>query len=135
MVCSLLRRPDYAAQTVEFVNAPTTLLEIGNAPPKAAIRLLRETIPADEEGKAKWRQQATIAAIMGSCPRSHESLLSGGQFSLSRRVHSAASLHGRDPALAAVHGSSLWERGNPFPTAVERGDPVVQHISVRWHHL
>ncbi len=82
MVCSLLRRPDYAAQTVEFVNAPTTLLEIGNAPPKAAIRLLRETIPADEEGKAKWRQQATIAAIMGSCPKSHESLLSGGQFKL-----------------------------------------------------
>lgn len=39
--------------------------------------LPRQTIPQSAEGKAKWRHQARVAAVLGSCPRSLGSVKSG----------------------------------------------------------
>ncbi len=40
-----------------------------------ALRNLREWVQA--EGRENWQSNARIAAIMGSCPKTHKSLVSG----------------------------------------------------------
>ena len=41
------------------------------------LLLGRDVIPADSQGKAVWRQEARVAAILGSCPRTLKSTRSG----------------------------------------------------------
>ena len=38
---------------------------------------VRDIIPADSKGKAAWRQEARVAAVLGSCPRTLKSTRSG----------------------------------------------------------
>ena len=64
-------------KALRLTSVPTTLLRLEGVTPRAAIQLLRDSLPSDMEGKKRWREQARAAAIMGSCPRSHASFLSG----------------------------------------------------------
>ena len=38
---------------------------------------VRDVMPADRKGKEAWRQEARVAAILGSCPRTLKSTRSG----------------------------------------------------------
>jgi hypothetical protein len=57
-----------------------TVLEIKNTKPCAALRVLAEKIGGSQENRNKWRDEARVAAVMGSCPRSKASHDSGPDF-------------------------------------------------------
>jgi hypothetical protein len=57
-----------------------TVLEIKNTKPCAALRVLAEKIGGSQENRNKWRDEARVAAVMGSCPRSKASHDSGTDF-------------------------------------------------------
>jgi hypothetical protein len=59
-----------------------TVLEIKNTKPCAALRVLAEKIGGSQENRNKWRDEARVAAVMGSCPRSKASHDSGMDFRL-----------------------------------------------------
>lgn len=56
---------------------PTTVVDVVGVKPLAALERLRCSLPADPEARLRWRDQAKVAAVMGSCPRSHASFRSG----------------------------------------------------------
>ena len=56
---------------------PTQVLDIKMQKPLTALQTLREQLGDDPAKQAEWREQARIAAVMGSCPRSKASFKSG----------------------------------------------------------
>ena len=61
----------------ELEHVQTTLLHIRDVKPMGALQLLKDTLPCDEAGKAAWRSSARVAAVLGSCPRTLKSFMSG----------------------------------------------------------
>ena len=61
----------------ELCEKPTTIMNVRNTRPQQALDALREALPNDEPSKALWRQQARLAVVLGSCPRSLAGLKSG----------------------------------------------------------
>ena len=59
------------------MQGPTTLLNLRDIKPLEALMLLKENLPDDPEGKAAWRSSARVAAVLGSCPRTLKSFMSG----------------------------------------------------------
>ena len=41
------------------------------------LLLVRDIMPCDSKGKAAWRAEARVAAVLGSCPRTLKSTRSG----------------------------------------------------------
>ena len=41
------------------------------------LLLVRDIMPSDSKGKAAWRAEARVAAVLGSCPRTLKSTRSG----------------------------------------------------------
>lgn len=64
-------------EIAELQNRPSTILDIKGKRPVVALQDLEETLGNCPHKRAKWREEARVAAIMGSCPRSKESLASG----------------------------------------------------------
>ena len=63
-------------RALELRDAPAVVLNVGGMQPMAAVRLLKEVV-ADEESRKEWRKSARVAAIMGSCPKTRDSFVSG----------------------------------------------------------
>ena len=61
----------------ELEHVQTTLLHLRDVKPMGALQLLKDTLPCDEAGKAAWRSSARVAAVLGSCPRTLKSFMSG----------------------------------------------------------
>ena len=53
------------------------MINVRNTKPTHALARLRDQIPDDVTARAEWRKRARIAAVVGSCPRSLNSLASG----------------------------------------------------------
>ncbi len=74
---SRVSRPCITQRAIELVDAPLVLVDVRGAKPMEALSRLRATLPGDPAERRVWAQQARIAAVMGSCPKSHESFKSG----------------------------------------------------------
>ena len=48
-----------------------------SATPTVALDRLSGSMPESASGRAAWRANARVAAVLGSCPRSHKSFKSG----------------------------------------------------------
>jgi len=59
----------------QFVAVPLTIGEVGRAKPSESLQKLREFVAT--EGREAWNTKARVAAVMGSCPKSHKSFISG----------------------------------------------------------
>ena len=70
-------KPQLASRAVALTNAPTIMLDVGGTRPREALQKMREALPADRAGRKAWATRARIAAVMGSCPKSHDSFQSG----------------------------------------------------------
>ena len=67
-----------AARASSLHSAQTTVLQVGGATPAQALSLLRGKLQGGGAGAAShWRQQALLAGILGSCPKTKASLHSG----------------------------------------------------------
>ena len=60
-----------------FSDVPTRITNFAGVGPRAASQELKRQMPADPVARAAWRKKAKIAAVMGSCPDSHDSFKSG----------------------------------------------------------
>ena len=65
------------ALALQLASAPTTVLDVKNAKPIHALVRLREQVQDNAAARAEWRKKARTAAVIGSCPRSLQSLDSG----------------------------------------------------------
>lgn len=63
----------------ELHEKPTLTLNIKGVGPLKALQLLANKIQNVPSKMAQWRDEAAVAAIMGSCPRSKDSFRSGEQ--------------------------------------------------------
>ena len=62
---------------MQFASAPSTVLDVSNAKPIHALVRLREQVQDNAAARTEWRKKARTAAVIGSCPRSLNSLDSG----------------------------------------------------------
>ena len=62
----------------ELLDEPATLLDVRGATPAQALERLRAELPDDPVQRQAWRAQAKVSAVLGNCPKSRESLKSGG---------------------------------------------------------
>ena len=60
---------------------PGLVLDVKDTKPTAALKVLADRLQACPAKKAKWRDEARVAAIVGSCPRSKDSHCSGSSVS------------------------------------------------------
>ena len=60
-----------------LADAPGTVLNVAGVGPSAAVQLLKLSMPKDALERQKWLDSARVAAIMGSCPKSKQSFVSG----------------------------------------------------------
>jgi len=60
-----------------LATAPTKVLKIDGVKPMRALELLKQELGDDPAKRAKWRGDARVASIMGSCPGSRASFKSG----------------------------------------------------------
>ena len=60
-----------------LATAPTKVLQVDRVKPVRALELLREELGDDPAKRAKWRGEARVASIMGSCPASRARFKSG----------------------------------------------------------
>ena len=81
---------------------PTQVLQIKDTKPIKALQVLEGAIGNDPEKRRQWLQEARIAAILGSCPRSLNSFQSGGTL-ISIGVRSCAVCHCRPETLVEIH--------------------------------
>ncbi len=65
---------------VSTLDAQGTVLDISGKGPLAAVQMLSQSMPRNEAERSNWRQKARIAAIIGSCPKTKQSFLSGPRF-------------------------------------------------------
>ena len=68
---------DATAQVVSLFDVPSDVLDVRGCGPDAALRKLELVVPKDSIGRCDWLAKARIAAILGSCPKPHESFKSG----------------------------------------------------------
>lgn len=61
----------------EIQQANTTLLNLRGIRPLEALEMLDRNLPRDIKARERWRDEARVAAVMGSCPRSMPSFRSG----------------------------------------------------------
>jgi len=89
-----------------LINAPSYELDVTGLGPCAAIAALQRDLPLDEVGRKRWLQQAKVAAILGSCPKTRDSLRSGFN---SWIKFATAALGGRKMALPpTLEGMLAW---------------------------
>lgn len=58
-------------------DAPKQVAEIGAATPRESLQQLKVALRNKPEERRLWAQRAKIAAILGACPKSQKSLISG----------------------------------------------------------
>ena len=58
-------------------DAPKQVAEIGAATPRESLQQLKVALRDKPEERRLWAQKAKIAAILGACPKSQKSLISG----------------------------------------------------------
>lgn len=68
-------RPTTAASSLH--EKPTLVLEIEGKKPLTALNILHKELGGSPTKQARWRDEARVAAVMGSCPRSKDSHASG----------------------------------------------------------
>ena len=66
-----------AKQAVELVRKPTVVLDVTGSRPSQALNVLHQALPQDATRHKRWIADARIAAVLGSCPKSHASFVSG----------------------------------------------------------
>ncbi len=65
------------AKALRLTQAPTSVLNVSGVKPREALQMLKHNLPKDPMSLKEWRQGARVAAVMGSCPRSRGSFISG----------------------------------------------------------
>ena len=64
-------------KAIKLVGQPTVMLDVTNSRPNQALDLLRQALPANAARRKQWIADARIAAVLGNCPKSHASFVSG----------------------------------------------------------
>ncbi len=83
------------AKALDSVGAPSVLVDVAGATPLHALKRLRSSLSGNSPVELEaWRAKARVAAVMGSCPRSHHSFISGlwHDLRVSVRHHGAGSV-------------------------------------------
>ena len=62
---------------MDLAAQPTQVMSTKGAKPIAALERFRVMFESDPQSRQEWRAQAKVAAILGSCPRTLNSLKSG----------------------------------------------------------
>jgi len=105
------------ALALQLASAPTMVLDVKNAKPIHALVRLREQVQDNAAARAEWRKKARTAAVIGSCPRSLQSLDSGDY---------TYSLHGHLwRCRICLPGISHWRKY----IAIAHGDENVDSMS------
>lgn len=68
---------DASVHALSLFEKPTDILDVRGCGPGAALRKLASVVPKDSIERREWLSRARAAAIIGSCPKSHNSLKSG----------------------------------------------------------
>ena len=68
---------DLAEQALSLGDVPQFMLNIEGMTPAEAVHHMRRVLPNGEAEREAWRKQARVAAILGSCPKSRASMMSG----------------------------------------------------------
>ena len=105
---TLLDVSGVALKVGAFCSAPFVVSGIG---PKVALKRLSSELQGDRAAASTWRVHAKVAAVMGSCPKSHSSFNSGLRHWLSfietlygiEQVETKAFPPGLDDVLAWSH--------------------------------
>ena len=74
-LCDISHKLSDSDVTGSIFSAPSVPLEISSAKPLDALKRLRAFV--ENDGRENWVKKARVAAILGNCPKSRESLLSG----------------------------------------------------------
>ena len=103
-VCSVCFRHGrlQVAAVNQLGSRPTSLLDIKGVRPLAALELLAEKLQGCPAKRARWREDARVAAIMGSCPRSLNSLGAGATSSHMAYIGFCLDLCARHQTLAKI---------------------------------
>lgn len=80
LLCST--RSGLAAQSEEetilaMIDTPSLLVDITGLGPRAALDHMHTDMPKDSEARERWWADARVSAIMGSCPKTRDSVKSG----------------------------------------------------------
>ena len=81
-------------RVMEAVSEDRPVLDVSEGGPKRALKRLRST-PMSMSDKAVWVEQARMSALVGSCPLSHKSVVSGLRCYVDF-VHEMFDLRGRE---------------------------------------
>lgn len=98
-----------ATEVLELTKVPTTVLDVKGAKPRQALVRLRDAVQDTPAARAEWRKKARIAAVMGSCPRTHASFDSGTSSFVLWSCAGVLLRSARSRSLAAIHSGCAWQ--------------------------
>ena len=75
--CKTKTRASPLADVFNLVDENRNVVVEKSATPTVALDRLSGSMPESASGRAAWRANARVAAVLGSCPRSHKSFKSG----------------------------------------------------------
>ena len=75
--CVRLKHQPGLASVLQLAHNDSIILNVEGATPSEALNRLSKSLPGTAQGRDEWRKKARVAAVMGSCPRSHRSFKSG----------------------------------------------------------
>ena len=118
-------------------DAPKQVPEIGAATPRESLQQLRAALRGKPEDRRLWAQKAKIAAILGACPKSQKSLISG----LRHWCEFVAIAYGDESKVSVARilclGSVFCILGHAvyagFPSTNGHGPCMEHHIQMRRH--
>ena len=69
--------PSVRQQVAQLHDRPTQVLDIEGVKPRQALALLKQQLQGSPTRRTAWLDDARVAAVVGSCPRSRASFNSG----------------------------------------------------------
>ena len=75
--CKMKTRTNPLADVFNLVDENRNVVVEKSATPTVALDRLSGSMPESASGRAAWRANARVAAVLGSYPRSHKSFKSG----------------------------------------------------------
>ncbi len=111
-----VREKSIDKRAVELVRKPLVMIDVANARPNQALSLLREALPQDASRRKQWIADARIAAVLGNCPHSHNSFVSGTHLLRISCPNLCALRVARSSKLVRLCRGLLWEQCLGLPT-------------------
>lgn len=89
-------------EALRIAEVPQVIMNVAGVTPREAVSTLNRSLGGDQEAQREWRKRAHVAAVMGSCPRSRPSVMSGRHLVNFSESHHVAPLC-RNPPLDRIY--------------------------------